>query len=54
MQRDQSVVEAYKGLQEAAEASKKVFSGCAEIGGNWQLAQLKIIWVLTGHCLFAE
>ncbi|PUB10041.1 hypothetical protein C8K15_12265 [Paenisporosarcina sp. OV554] len=35
------------------EQVKKVFFGCAEIGGNWQLAKLKIIWVLTGHCLWA-
>lgn len=51
--RDRAVVEAYKGLQEAVAARKKVFSGCAEIGGNWQLAKLKIIWVLTDHCLWA-
>jgi hypothetical protein len=50
--RDRVVVEAYKSLQEAAAASKKSFPWVCRNRGNWQLAKLKIIWVLTGHCLW--
>lgn len=47
------IEEHIKAFKKQRQQVKKVFSGCAEIRGNWQLAKLKIIWVLTGHCLWA-